>query len=140
MRELRLQAERVNEMPLMVCRHPDCDRDFTVKRQRGRPAIFCEQHRKTKHSTARHRAGLLLGLDYQCCKDAGRKCPQHRQVKKQTMKYARNPSETAVIGDLVDCFGIANVLSSRGWWLASYERFEKDVILFLLPTRGGDNA
>ncbi len=112
---------------MIPCLHPGCTATFPKPQGRGRPAVYCPEHRKTKYAMERKRKYPWLKTSRlsKCCLDASaKKCPQHRSADKAYMAYARRrdePDDHRVIADLLAVFGHVNILSARGWRLRRVE-------------------
>lgn len=51
---------------------------------------------------------------YPCCREAGKKCPQHRSIPKPHMAYRHSESDRAAIGELLDVWGHVSIWN-RGY-------------------------
>lgn len=119
---------RNGERGMKLCEHPECLEMFPTPLGRGRPALYCLEHRKTRYAMIRQRKHPELRLSripqHPCCRDAGRKCPQHHQAPPQRMAYRPSKAEQSVISELIDVWGYANILNDRGWTIARPEARE----------------
>lgn len=114
-----------------TCQHPGCPATFPASQGRGRPALYCREHRSTRYAMVRKRhfpdviRAHVRSLP-SCCQDAGRICPQHRWAarNREHMRWHVSAEERGIVRDLLDVFGVATIWSSWGKELVTFQRRE----------------
>ena len=105
---------------MKVCEHPECEALIPRPRGRGRPALYCPEHRKTRYAMVRSRkypelkAQRIAALP-PCCREVSRQCPQHLAVMSQRTAYSPSVAERNTISELLDVWGHASIYNERGW-------------------------